>query len=140
MKTVGIIGVGLIGGSFALALKEAGLKGRIIGVSSPATIEAARTLGAIDDALPLDDAARSADLIYLAQPIAGILETLPHLNALVRPTTLVTDAGSTKTAILSRARETLTRCQFLGGHPLAGKEVRGVEHADADLFRDKTYV
>jgi len=140
MQTVAIFGVGLIGGSFALALKKAGFEGRIIGVSSPATLEAAREIGAIDEALPAAQAAADADLIYLAQPICRILDTLPQINAWVRPDALVTDAGSTKEAIVARAGETLTRCAFLGGHPLAGKELRGVMHADADLFRSRPYV
>ena len=140
MQTVAIFGVGLIGGSFALALKKAGFEGRIIGVSSPATIAAARDAGAIDEALPADEAAAIADLIYLAQPISRILETIPKLDRWVRPEALVTDAGSTKARIVARASETLFRCQFLGGHPLAGKERRGVEHADADLFRGRAYV
>jgi len=140
VQTVAIFGVGLIGGSFALALKKAGFQGRIIGVSSPDTIAAARAAGAIDDALPAEEAAAIADLIYLAQPISRILETLPRLDPWVRPEALVTDAGSTKARIVARASETLSRCQFLGGHPLAGKERRGVEHADPDLFRRKRYV
>ena len=140
MQTVAIFGVGLIGGSFALALKKAGFQGRLIGVSSPATIAAARAAGAIDDALPAEQAASIADLIYLAQPISRILDTLPRLDRWVRADALVTDAGSTKARIVARASETLFRCQFLGGHPLAGKERRGVEHADPDLFRGKSYV
>jgi prephenate dehydrogenase len=140
METVAIFGVGLIGGSFALALKKAGFRGKIIGVSSPATIDAACRAGAIDDALPAEEAARIADLCYLAQPIAQILETLPQLDPWVRPDALVTDAGSTKGMIVARAAKTLSRCQFLGGHPLAGKERRGVENADPDLFRGRTYV
>lgn len=140
METVAIFGVGLIGGSFALALKKAGFSGKIIGVSSPATIGSARQAGAIDDALPAEEAARIADLCYLAQPIAQILDTLPRLNLWVRPGALVTDAGSTKGMIVDRAAKTVSRCQFLGGHPLAGKERRGVENADPDLFRGRTYV
>lgn len=140
VETVAIFGVGLIGGSFALALKKAGFQGRLIGVSSPATIAAARAAGAIDEALPAEEAAAIADLIYLAQPISRILDTLPRLDRWVRPEALVTDAGSTKARIVARASQTLSRCQFLGGHPLAGKELRGVEHADPDLFRGKKYV
>lgn len=140
MQTVAVVGVGLIGGSFALALKDAGFDGRILGVSSPATIAAALQTGAIDEAAPLQQAAQRADLVYLAQPISQILNTIAALNPWVRPGALVTDAGSTKTAIVNRAREALTRCQFLGGHPLAGKESRGVESADAALFRGRTYV
>ncbi len=140
METVAIFGVGLIGGSFALALKKEGFKGRIVGVSSPSTVERALAAGAIDEALPAEDAARAANLIYLAQPISTILRTIPNLNDWVRPDALVTDAGSTKGIIVARANETLTRCLFIGGHPLAGKERRGVEHADPDLFRGRTYV
>ncbi|HZT32221.1 MAG TPA: prephenate dehydrogenase/arogenate dehydrogenase family protein, partial [Bryobacteraceae bacterium] len=78
-------------------------------------------------------------LIYLAQPIGRILDTLHHLDAMVRPGALVTDAGSTKHAIVTLARTALRRAQFLGGHPLAGKERRGVEAADADLFAGRTW-
>ncbi len=75
-RVVTVAGVGLIGGSFALALRQAGFAGKIIGVSSPATVRAALARGAIDEALPLAEAAAQADVIYLAQPIARILETL----------------------------------------------------------------
>jgi prephenate dehydrogenase len=140
METVAVFGVGLIGGSFALALRKAGFRGRIIGVSSPSTLAAAQRAGAIDEALDAETAARQADLIYLAQPIARILDTIGQLESWVRSTALVTDAGSTKVAIVRRAHIMLRRCPFLGGHPLAGKESRGVESADADLFRGRTYV
>ena len=133
MKTVAIFGVGLIGGSFALALRKAGFAGNIIGVSSPATIEKALALGVINQAMPLPDAARVADLIYLSQPISQIVETLGVLDT----DALVTDAGSTKAVICQHGRR-LKR--FVGGHPMAGKESRGVEHADAGLFRDRPYV
>jgi len=133
VKTVAIVGVGLIGGSFALALRKAGFQGRIIGVSSPATIEKALARGVIDEALGLAEAAAAADLVYLAQPISGILTTLDVLET----DALVTDAGSTKAVICERARK-LKR--FVGGHPMAGKESRGVEQADADLFRGRPYV
>jgi prephenate dehydrogenase len=140
MQTVAIAGVGLIGGSFGLALKKAGFGGTILGVSSPATLQAALERGAIDAGAPLADAAARADLIYLAQPIGRILDTLRHIDALVRPGTLITDAGSTKSAIVSAARRHIRRGVFLGGHPMAGKEKRGVAAADADLFRGRTYV
>ena len=82
MQTVAIVGVGLIGGSFGLALKKAGFSGAILGVSSPATIEAAIERGAIDEGLPLAEAAERADLVYLAQPIGRILDTLRKIDAL----------------------------------------------------------
>jgi prephenate dehydrogenase len=140
MDTVAIFGVGLIGGSFALALRKAGFRGAILGVSSEAALRAALERGAIDRGATLEQAARSADLLYLAQPIGRILDTLHHLDPLVRPEALITDAGSTKHVIVTEARKLVRRCQFLGGHPLAGKEKRGVAEAEADLFRGRTYV
>jgi len=140
MQTVAIVGVGLIGGSFGLALKKAAVGGTILGVSAPATIQAAIERGAIDEGLPLAEAAARADLIYLAQPIGRILDTLRKIDDFVRPGTLITDAGSTKGAIVAAARLHLRRAMFLGGHPMAGKEKRGVAEADADLFRGRTYV
>jgi len=139
-RVVTIVGVGLIGGSFALALRKAGFKGRIIGVSSPNTIRAALERGAIDEALPLDAAAAQSDVIFLAQPIEKIRDTLSELDRHVRPGTLVTDAGSTKAAIVERAAQTIRQGRFVGGHPMAGKEARGVEAAEADLFRGRPWV
>jgi len=140
MKTVAIFGVGLIGGSFALALRRAGFSGRILGVSSPATLQRALDLRVIDEGAPAREAAQAADLIYLSQPILRILEILPDLNDWVQPQTLITDAGSTKSTIVAKARSVISRCQFLGGHPMAGREQRGVEAADASLFEGRPYV
>jgi prephenate dehydrogenase len=139
MNTVAIFGVGLIGGSFALALRQAGYSGHIIGVSSAETIRKAVELGVIDEGMSAEQATRSADLIYLAQPILRIVEILPQLDPWVRPDALVTDAGSTKSTIVDRARA-ISRCQFLGGHPMAGREKRGVEASEAGLFRGRPYV
>ncbi len=140
MNHVAIVGVGLIGGSFGLAIREAGFRGTITGVSSPSTIQDALDRGAIDRGATLEEALPEADLVYLAQPIGIILHTISSMDRHVRPNALVTDAGSTKEAIVSQARKSLTRCRFLGGHPLAGKEVRGAAAADAGLFRDRPYV
>jgi len=140
MQTVAIVGVGLIGGSFGLALRQAGFAGTILGVSSPESLRAALERGAITDAaVSLAEAAGRADLIYLSQPIGRILDTLRHIDALVRPGALVTDAGSTKSAIVAAARQHVVRGAFLGGHPIAGKERRGVTEADGDLFRGRAY-
>jgi prephenate dehydrogenase len=140
VNTAAIVGVGLIGGSFALALRKAGYAGRIVGVSSPPTLRAARERGVIDEGLPLQEAAASADLLYLAQPVERIIETLGAIDQYVRPGTLITDAGSTKVAIVEAARQSIRRGRFIGGHPMAGKETRGVEQAEADLFQDRPYV
>lgn len=140
METIAIFGVGLIGGSFALAVRKAGFCGRIVGVSSPATLERALELHVIDAGNTEEEAAATADLIYLAEPIHRILDRLPNLNQFAKPEALITDAGSTKSTIVARASRDIDRCQFLGGHPLAGKERRGIEAADADLFAGRKYV
>lgn len=139
-STVTIAGVGLIGGSFALALRNAGFTGKIIGVSSPHTIQAAIERGVIDAGLPLAEAAAESDVVYLAQPIERIIAMLEEVDAAVRPGTLITDAGSTKLEIVERASKVVQRGRFAGGHPMAGKEARGVEAADAQLFRGRPYV
>ena len=140
MKTVVIAGVGLIGGSFALALRKAGFDGTIVGVSSPHTIKAALSLGIIDEGLALAEALPRADLVFLSQPIVRILELLSEIDPLLKAGALVTDAGSTKAAIVSAAAQHIRRAQFLGGHPMAGKETRGVAAADADLFVGRSWV
>lgn len=140
MKTVAIVGVGLIGGSFALALRASGFGGKIIGVSSPEAVRAAIERGVIDEALPLAEAAPLADLIYLARSIEGILSVLDALDQYVKPGTLITDAGSTKVAICARAQEKIRRGRFVGGHPMAGKEARGAAEAEASLFRGRPYI
>jgi prephenate dehydrogenase len=139
MKTVAIIGTGLIGSSFGLALRKAGFTGSIVGVSSDRTIADAVAVGAIDQGAALAEAAQS-DLIFLSQTIGRILDTIRHLDPLVNPAALVTDAGSTKSEIVDAAMQNLTRCQFLGGHPMAGKEKRGAGAASADLFQGQTWV
>src|SRR6202041_2915531 len=140
METVAIFGVGLIGGSFALAIRKAGFAGRIIGVSSDHTVRTALESHVIDEALPADVAAAQADLLYLAQPIHRIIDSLAELDVWVKPGALITDAGSTKKAIVDRASQVISRAQFLGGHPMAGRERRGVEAAEADLFQGRPYV
>ena len=138
--TVAIVGVGLIGASFGLALRKAGFRGRILGVSSAAALADARRVGAVDDAADLEEAAAQADLIFLARPILGILESLRRLDGRVRPHCLVTDAGSTKARIVQEARCALRGGQFLGGHPMAGKEKRGAGAAEADLFAGRVWI
>ena len=140
MRTISIFGVGLIGGSFALALRKAGFTGRLIGVSSPRTVEEALRLGIIDEALPFEEAAAASDLIYLSQPIRKIIEALPGLDEHAKTGALITDAGSTKAEIVAAARHAIRRVHFLGGHPMAGKESRGVAAAEPDLFSGCPYV
>ncbi len=139
-RAAAVVGVGLIGGSFALALRASGFAGKILGVSSPQAVHVALEQGIIDEALPLAEAAAISDLIYLARPIEGILAVFDELDSLVKPGTLITDAGSTKSAICARAAEKIHRGRFVGGHPMAGKEARGAGAAEAELFRGRPYV
>ena len=140
IETITIVGVGLIGGSFGLALRAAGFKGRILGVSSSRTIKAALGKGAIERGAPLGEALPESDLVYLSQPISRILQLLPEVRKLAPSHALVTDAGSTKREIVEKAATLFGDGPwFVGGHPMAGKEQRGVELADAHLFQNATY-
>jgi prephenate dehydrogenase len=140
METVAIVGVGLIGASFGLALRKAGFRGTIVGVSKPEALEEAKAIGAIDSSASLMEACAAADLVYLSQTVDRIVETLQLLRPCVRPDVLITDAGSTKSTITQQAAKSLPDVAFIGGHPLAGKEKRGASAADATLFEGRPYV
>jgi prephenate dehydrogenase len=140
MNTVAIVGTGLIGASFGLALRKTGFRGAILGVSSRGAIADAVACGAIDRGASLAEAVGQSDLVFLSQTIGRILDTIRHLDPLLKSGALVTDAGSTKTEIVDLARQFIRRGQFLGGHPMAGKETRGASQGDADLFRGRTWV
>jgi prephenate dehydrogenase len=140
IKTIAIVGVGLIGGSFALAVRQNGFAGEILGVSSPSVIQTAVDRGAITRGVSLEEACRQADLLYLAERVDVILDLLQTVGHLVRPGALITDVGSTKEAIVRKAKQTLASAAFIGGHPMAGKELRGVENADPELFKGRPYV
>jgi prephenate dehydrogenase len=137
-----IIGIGLIGGSFGLAVKRAGLVDEVVGVARSETTRAlAVECGAAD--WTTDDRARAvreADLVYLATPIGTILSTLAQLGPHLKPGALVTDAGSTKSRIVAAAAALPPAVAFLGGHPMAGSEQAGVAAARADLFQGATYL
>ena len=138
-EQLGLIGCGLMGGSFALALKKAGLVKRVVGYSkSPTTTELASRLGVIDVAAPSALlAAAGADLILVAVPVAATGATLKSIKNLITPETLVMDVGSTKADVVQAARSSLREQMgsFVPAHPIAGKEVAGVEHSDANLYR-----
>jgi prephenate dehydrogenase len=144
-KTIVLYSVGLLGGSIGLALKTSGYKGRIIGLSSPASITAAMTLGCIDDGHPyedLGDIIGRADCVFLCSPIRVIMQTLRTLGSLDVPEgCIVTDVGSTKSEIVKAAGECLPpHIHFIGGHPMAGAEKRGASAADPYLFQNAIYV
>jgi prephenate dehydrogenase len=139
---VAIVGLGLIGGSWGLALKQQGLAVRRIGYGRPSTVARALAVNAVDEGTDdLGKAVREADLIILTAPVGAILDCIPRLKDAAPARALVTDVGSTKRLICERARETFgDALLFLGGHPLAGKEQAGVENADATLFTNARYV
>lgn len=143
-EQLGLIGCGMMGGSFALALKRAGLVKRVVGYSkSPSTTERARQLGVIDVEAPSALLAVSgADLVLLAVPVAATEATFKAIRHLVRGDVLIMDVGSTKREVIDAARRVL-RDQvgvFVPTHPIAGKEVAGVEHADADLYHGRQVI
>ncbi len=141
-KHIAIVGVGLIGGSFALAARRASIAQRITGWDRKEVLDQACARGVIDG---VEDSFASAsvteaDLVYLAAPVGAILNFLRSRGNSLKPGAIVTDAGSTKREICRVAREALPReVAFVGGHPMAGSEKTGLEFADADLFRGVPY-
>lgn len=143
-QQLGLIGCGLIGGSFALGLKRAGMVRRVVGYSkSPSTTERARRLGAIDLAAESALLAVSgSDLVLVAVPVSATEATLKAIRQLVAPEVLVMDVGSTKRDVVDAARRVLRERlpSFVPAHPIAGKEAAGIEHADAALFSGRSVI
>ena len=144
IRQITIIGTGLIGGSFGLALKKRRFRGRIVGCDRDAVLKRAKTLGVIDagEGNPLK-AVHGSQIVLLATPVGAIIELIERLGPTLSPQTLLTDVGSTKAEILSRANKIFannTKNRFLAGHPMAGKEHAGVEFADPDLFQGAAWL
>ena len=143
-EQLGLIGCGLMGGSFALALKRAGLVKRVVGYSkSPSTTDRARQLGVIDVEAPSALLAVSgADIVLIAVPVAATEATLKAIKHLVTPDMLVMDVGSTKRDVIDAGRRALREQigSFVPAHPIAGREVSGVEYADPDLYTGKQVI
>ena len=143
-EQLGLIGCGMMGGSFALALKRAGLVKRVVGYSkSPSTTERARQLGVIDVEAPSALLAVSgADLVLLAVPVSATEATFKAIRHLVRGDVLIMDVGSTKREVIDAARRVLKDQVgvFVPAHPIAGKELAGVEHADPDLYNGRQVI
>ena len=141
---LGVIGCGLMGGSFALALKRAGLVQRVVGYSkSPSTVERARRMGVIDIAAePALLAVSGSDIVLIAVPVAASEATFKAIRHMVEPGTLFMDVGSTKRDVVDVARRVLKERigSFVPAHPIAGKEVAGVEHADVQLYQGKQVI
>jgi prephenate dehydrogenase len=138
---VAIIGAGLIGGSFGLAVRREFPAARVVGFDRADVLERALARGAIKEAVSdITSAVRGADLVYIALPIGATIDALPRIAEAADANALVTDTGSTKALICLHAQKYFRGgTRFLGGHPMAGKENSGIEHADADLFRGTRY-
>jgi prephenate dehydrogenase len=146
IRQITIVGTGLIGGSLGLALRQAKFGGTIVGCDKRAVLEIAETRGAIDRAeADLERAIAGSDVIVLATPVGCILSQLEAIAPLLAQNkdTLITDTGSTKQKFVERAclvLGDLAASSVLPGHPMAGKEIGGIEHADPDLFRDSVWL
>ncbi len=141
---LGVIGCGLMGGSFALALRRAGLVKRVVGYSkSPSTTEKARRMGVIDQAAESALLAVSgSDIVLMAVPVAASEATFRAIRHLIEPGVLLMDVGSTKRDVVDAARRVLKEAlpNFVPAHPIAGKEVAGIEHADATLYQGRQVI
>src|SRR5258707_12661255 len=137
---IGIVGLGLIGGSIALAAREIWPSSLVIAVDNKDVLETAMRLHAIDVAA--DDAVvlAEADLIILAAPVRQNLMLLETLAEHVRQPAVITDTGSTKRAIVEAARALASRLTFIGGHPLGGAAASGLDHARPDLFKGRPWL
>ena len=143
IRQITIIGTGLIGGSLGLALRKKKFAGRIIGCDREGTLERARTRGAIDEgtANP-SDAVRGSQVVVLATPVLAIVDLIERLGPSLPAKALLTDVGSTKAMVVERAVKVFGKNagkRFLAGHPMAGKEMSGVDYADADLFHNAVW-
>jgi prephenate dehydrogenase len=139
IRQITVIGTGLIGGSLGLALKRSGFRGKIIGCDSAGVLSRAKRIRAIDRGVadPVE-ASLGSDVVVLATPVGAIIELIVQLAPHLSSNTLLTDVGSTKAEIVSRAGKAFGKNaarRFLTGHPMAGKENSGIGFADPDLFR-----
>ncbi len=144
MERIAIIGLGLIGGSLGLAIKRAGLKDvQVAGTArTRETMQKAKKLGAIDiEARTAAEAVRDARLVVVASPIMTTRHIFEEIAPALMPGAVVTDVGSTKGNVARWAKELLpAHADFVGGHPMAGKEHAGIAAADADLFKGRAWV
>ena len=140
-RRAAVIGTGLIGGSFALALRKHFPGTIVVGYNRAGSLERALARGVIQEAVSdIALAVRGADLVYVSLPIGATIDALATIASAAGPHALVTDVGSTKTAICKAAATHFRGgARFLGAHPMAGKEKTGVDHADAELFRGAPY-
>jgi len=136
-----IVGVGLISGSFSLGLRDRGLVKNVIGVSrTPASLDKALELGLIDEALPLEEAVRKSDLIYVAIPVDATVPMMKRIMDLVNDRQIVADAGSTKQVLCESLADHPMRRRFVATHPMWGTEYSGPEAAVRNAFAGRACV
>jgi prephenate dehydrogenase len=144
IQQITIVGTGLIGGSLGLALRQHGFQGTIVGCDKPEVLERALTRGAIDrGGTDAKQAVRDSDVVVLATPVGAILSLFEKIAPTLPPATLIADTGSTKRQLAERARMvfgTAAGERVLPGHPMAGKELGGIENADPALFRNVVWL
>ena len=143
VDTLAIVGVGLIGGSFAAALKRAGVVRRVIGAGRrPENLQKACDLGLIEQAVSLQQAAGESDLIFLATPVGAFESILAAMRPTLHPGAVITDGGSTKQDVIAAARVALGDqvCQFVPAHPMAGSHETGPAAAKADLYQGRRVI
>jgi len=143
IRQITIIGTGLIGGSLGLALRKKKYAGRIVGCDREGTLEKARARGAIDEGTANPgDAVRGSDVVVLATPVLGILDLIERVGPVLPAKALLTDVGSTKAQVVECASKVFGKAvakRFLPGHPMAGREMSGVDFADPDLFQNAVW-
>jgi len=143
IRQITIVGTGLIGGSLGLALRKKKFAGRIVGCDREGTLERARTRGAIDEGTANPgDAVHGSQVVVLATPVLAIVDLIERVGPALSTKCLLTDVGSTKTAVVERAVKVFGKNagkRFLAGHPMAGREMSGVDFADADLFQKSVW-
>jgi len=139
---IAIIGLGVIGGSLGLAIKQNNPRVTVVGFDSPTVLRRARKRRAINISAPsLRSAVSDAEIVFLCTPVDTILKLLPNVSRFISSTTLVTDVGSVKGVVQSCAKKYFaSHGVFIGGHPMAGSEGSGIEYADGLLFQNAVYV
>jgi len=144
IQQITIVGTGLMGGSFALALKKHGFAGRIVGSDREPVLTQARKAGVIDEGIadPVR-AARGSQVVLLATPVGAILDLIERIGPTLGEGVLLTDVGSTKGEVAARAQSVFgsnAATRFLPGHPMAGKERSGIDQADGNLFNNAVWL
>ena len=144
LNQITIIGVGLIGGSFALSLKRSAFRGTIVGCDSEMVLDKAMAMGVIDRAEPkAEDAIRKSDAVLLATPVGTIIDLIERVGPLLKEDQLLTDVGSTKTAAVAAAGRVFGRQatrRFLPGHPMAGRSPSGITQAAPEIFENAVWI